>query len=199
MKKTKTWLLVAALAILPASALIAGCGESDAGSSASAKPAGNPTDRAFVAQMVPHHRSAVDMAAIARTDATSPFVKNLAADITRSQTAEIAQMRRVDARLAAAGVKQGDLALDDHMMGMGMSASSLAGAKPFDAKFIAMMVPHHEGAVAMARVELAKGSNAELQTLAQSIISAQQDEVRQMRAHAKGSGATDTGAGHHSG
>ena len=57
MKKSQIWTLVAA------AALVAGCGDSDTRSSSSAKPAGNATDRAFVAEMVPHHRSAVEMAA----------------------------------------------------------------------------------------------------------------------------------------
>jgi uncharacterized protein (DUF305 family) len=199
MKTSKTWLLVAVLSTLPATAVIAGCGSSDDTSSSSAHPAGNTTDRAFVAQMVPHHRSAVQMAAVARTEASGAFVTKLAADITRSQTAEIAQMQRVDGQLADAGVKTGDLGMDEHMMGMDMSAGMLRGAKPFDAKFIAMMVPHHRGAIAMARVEIAKGSNPELRKLAHSIISAQQREVRQMRAHATASSAMDMSAGHRHG
>lgn len=71
------------------------------------------------------------------------------------------------------------------MMGMDMSADMLKGARPFDAKFIEMMVPHHQGAVEMARVELSKGSNRELEKLAQTIITAQQREVKQMRARTR--------------
>jgi uncharacterized protein (DUF305 family) len=198
--KSNTWRLAAALLTLPAVALVAGCGGSDTNSSpSSAKVAGNATDRAFVAEMVPHHRSAVEMASVARREATSSFVETLAADITRSQNAEIAQMQRVDRQLADADIEKGDLGIDDHMMGMDKRADMLEGAKPFDARFIAMMVPHHEGAIAMARVELAKGASPELKQLAQNIIAAQQREVQQMRAHAKGSSGTDMGAGHHSG
>lgn len=202
--KSKTWAVLAALLALAAAALAAGCGSDDTSSPLSVKVAGKATDRAFVAQMVPHHRSAVDMAAIAKTEATSAFVKDLAADITRTQNAEIAQLRRVDGQLAKAGVKEGDLGMDSHMMGMDMSADSLKSAKPFDAKFIAMMVPHHEGAIAMARVELDKGANPELKALARTIISAQEREVKEMRAHADGGSGSDDamddmGAGHHSG
>ena len=184
--KSKTWALVGALLMLSAAALAAGCGSSDESSSSAAEAAGNPTDRAFVAEMVPHHRSAVEMADVAKMEATSSFVKQLAADITKSQNAEIEQMQRVDAKLAKAGIKKGDLGMDSHMMGMEMSADELRGAKPFDAKFIELMVPHHEGAIAMARAELAKGANPELKKLAQDIIAAQQREVKEMRAHGKG-------------
>ena len=184
--KSKTWALVGALLMLSAAALAAGCGSSDESSSSAAEAAGNPTDRAFVAEMVPHHRSAVEMADVAKMEATSSFVKQLAADITKSQNAEIEQMQRVDAKLAKAGIKKGDLGMDSHMMGMEMSADELRGAKPFDAKFIELMVPHHEGAIGMARAELAKGANPELKKLAQDIIAAQQREVKEMRAHGKG-------------
>lgn len=184
--KSKTWATFAALLTLGV-APVAGCGTDDTAStssksSQSAKIAGNPVDRAFVAEMVPHHRSAVQMAAIARTEATTSFVKNLAADITRSQSDEIDQMQRVDAQLAKAGVKKGKLGMDTHSMGMAMDASMLKGAKPFDKKFIAMMVPHHQGAIQMASVEQAKGANPELKKLARSIIAAQRREVKEMRA-----------------
>jgi uncharacterized protein (DUF305 family) len=199
--KSKTWALLAAL--IAVAVVAAGCGSDNTSSSLSGKVAGNPTDRAFVAQMVPHHRSAVEMAAVAKTAATSAFVKDLAANITRTQNAEISQMQRVDGELAKSGVKPGDLGMDSHAMGMDMSADMLKGAEPFDAKFIAMMVPHHDGAIAMAKVELAKGQNAELKTLAENIISAQEREVKAMNAHSKasgsGAGGTDMNSGHHSG
>lgn len=183
--KTKTTRVALAALLLLAVTALAACGSSDktGGSASTKKPTGNSTDRAFIAEMVPHHRSAVAMAAMAKTRATSSFVKTLAANITRSQSAEIAQMQRVDAQLSKAGVKKGDLGMDSHMKGMDMNASMLEHAKPFDSEFMKMMVPHHKGAIAMAKIELAKGSNPELKTLAKSIISAQQREVEQMNAH----------------
>jgi uncharacterized protein (DUF305 family) len=44
-------------------------------------------DRAFVAAMIPHHESAVEMAEIAQRG-ESEFVKRLAGDIIRTQNAE---------------------------------------------------------------------------------------------------------------
>ncbi len=197
MRPNARMLLAAVLAV--ALAVFAGCGGGDESPTASGKATGNPTDRAFTASMIPHHRSAVEMAAIARTEATSKFVKDLAADITRSQNAEIALMQRIDGRLAAAGVKKGTLPMDDHEMGLDMHASELRGAKPFDAKFIEMMIPHHEGAVAMAKLELRDGRNAELKELSRDIITAQEREIAAMRAHRGGkapAGAEHTDEGH---
>lgn len=195
----RSWARPAALLALAGSLLFAGCGDSD-DTASSAKADGNPTDRAFVAAMVPHHQSAVEMAAIAKTEATSSFVKQLAANIARSQTAEIAQMRGIDAGLAKAGIAAGELQMNNHEMGMSMNAEELRGAKPFDRKFIGMMLPHHQGAVEMSKVELQKGQHPELKTLAQTIIRDQEKEIAAMRDHlADGKSSGDHMEEEHSG
>jgi hypothetical protein len=50
-----------------------------------------------------------------------------------------------------------------------------------DRDFVAMMVPHHQGAVDMARAELKYGHNEQLRRLAQQIVATQQQEIRVMR------------------
>jgi uncharacterized protein (DUF305 family) len=50
-----------------------------------------------------------------------------------------------------------------------------------DAEFAAIMIPHHEGAIEMARSELKYGSNPQLRRLAQEIIITQQQEIIAMR------------------
>lgn len=53
---------------------------------------------------------------------------------------------------------------------------------PFDQQFIDMMVPHHQGAVEMARIALQRARRPELRQLAEAIIRAQSAEIDQMRA-----------------
>jgi uncharacterized protein (DUF305 family) len=169
--------------------LAAGCGsDNSANDSRSAAP-GNPVDRAFVAQMIPHHRSAVQMAKIAQRRRQSAFVKRLAADIVRTQTEEITAMRAEGQRLQRAGIKKGSLGVPEHMMGMNGDVAGLQTAKPFDRAFLRMMIPHHQGAVVMAEAELAKGKDPVLKRLAQNIIAAQRREIREMR-KALGAAAT---------
>ena len=50
-----------------------------------------------------------------------------------------------------------------------------------DADFVAMMVPHHQGAIDMARAILRYGHNEQLRRLAQEIIVTQQQEITAMR------------------
>ncbi|TMV66923.1 DUF305 domain-containing protein [Thioclava sp. BHET1] len=50
-----------------------------------------------------------------------------------------------------------------------------------DKDFVDMMVPHHQGAIDMAELELRYGSNDRLKALAQEIIVTQQQEIAAMR------------------
>jgi hypothetical protein len=50
-----------------------------------------------------------------------------------------------------------------------------------DQDFVAMMVPHHQGAIDMAQAELRYGHNEHLRRIAQEIIVEQQQEIAAMR------------------
>jgi len=50
-----------------------------------------------------------------------------------------------------------------------------------DADFVAMMVPHHQGAIEMAQAELRHGRNEPLRRMAQGIIVTQLQEITAMR------------------
>ncbi len=66
-----------------------------------------------------------------------------------------------------------------------MDMGSLGDADPFDVEFIDAMRPHHEGAIAMADAQLARGKDARLRKIATAIKLAQSQELTQMAAWKK--------------
>ena len=79
----------------------------------------------------------------------------------------------------------GDRAHQDLMSGMDqMNTEMMAGgtAADIDVAFICAMIPHHRGAIAMAKAELAHGDDPWARELAQAIITAQEKEIADMLA-----------------
>lgn len=74
-------------------------------------------------------------------------------------------------------------ALGNHMMPSGsmMDDRSMTSAN-IDQHFITQMIPHHEGAIEMAKVALQRSKRPEVIALANGIIEAQQKEIADMRA-----------------
>lgn len=72
--------------------------------------------------------------------------------------------------------------MDDAMavMDYGMRTAPMNGDPDHD--FVTMMIPHHQGAVDMAKALLLSTRDPELRNLAQGIITEQQNEIRLMQA-----------------
>jgi uncharacterized protein (DUF305 family) len=75
-----------------------------------------------------------------------------------------------------------DAAMMQGMAQMQRSMATTPETGDADRDFVAMMIPHHHGAVSMAQAELRYGHDPELRVLAQDIIAAQKREIGQMRA-----------------
>ena len=60
-----------------------------------------------------------------------------------------------------------------------------AKSAPFDQQFIDMMVPHHEGAVEMARIAEQRSQRPEIRQMASDILRTQASEIEQMKAWRK--------------
>lgn len=147
----------------------------------------NSADMTFVNEMIPHHQSAIAMAEVAQKRAEHPQLKSLAGVIITAQEAEIATLESVKSEIDSGGhegmeMGSGHSGMSSKEMGMDGDVTSLETAKPFDKAFIAMMIAHHEGAVLMAREELANGELPELKTMAADIVKSQSAEIAEMRA-----------------
>jgi uncharacterized protein (DUF305 family) len=177
----RAWKNVAALATAGGMALAACGGDDDAPSSGARSGPGNPTDRAFVTDVVPLEEKTVSLAQIALQRATSGFVQRLAGDIVRDQTRQIGTMRRIGTGLSAANVRIGSLGVDRRTRAVNASTASLQAARLFDPAFLRAVIPLHDGAVAMARVELANGQQAHLRAVAQQIVDTSGAQLTAMR------------------
>lgn len=167
--------------------------------------------RDFVAIMVPHHQGAIDMAEAELRYGRNEQLLRIAQQIVVEQLQEIAAMRIAigesvpphEALLAAATpatsgstapagvatvvhslgadaafVAENNSAMDQMMKGMTITPSS-----DVDRDFVAMMMPHHQGAIDMAKAELRYGAyeNTRLRLIAQEIIVDQMQEIALMR------------------
>ena len=169
--------LLALLMLAAIAVAVSACGDDEgSGSGASA----NGVDRAFVAEMIPHHESAVEMAEMAEEKAQHGEVKKLANAIVDAQNAEIETMNGLAKEMDDEGVKKGDLGMAMDDMGMSGDMSMLEDAKPFDREFIDMMIPHHQSAIRMAQMQLDKGKDPETKKLAQAIVDSQAKEIDEM-------------------
>lgn len=182
-------------------ALTAGCGGADQGVSATERGHGTPSsvsqppaetrkhndaDVSFAQGMIPHHRQAIDMSRLAYERAGSEQVEDLARRIEAAQGPEIDALTgwlesweiptsREDMPSTDHGNMRGMMTSDD------MQRLRQAEGDEFDRMFLTMMIEHHEGAVDMARTELARGRFPEAKRMARQIIDTQQAEIDTMR------------------
>jgi Domain of unknown function (DUF305) len=73
------------------------------------------------------------------------------------------------------------LSMNEAAMNQMMADMKIKPTGDVDRDFVAMMVPHHQGAVDMAKAELQYGHNAQLRRLAHEIVVKQQQEITEMR------------------
>jgi uncharacterized protein (DUF305 family) len=85
------------------------------------------------------------------------------------------------AAAASAGTEAQFLAANQAAMDTMMAGMQAAPRGDVDVDFAALMIPHHQGAIDMARAELRYGRNERLRRIAQEIIVEQQQEIAALR------------------
>lgn len=146
----------------------------------------NDPDTAFAKGMLGHHRGAVDMARIELKYGTNEAMRALAQEIVAAQQAEMDIMNKWLASHPDAANPQPNTQAMQQAYAKSMNAvhgdMMLGIADPVpDMAFARGMLPHHIGAVDMAKIELKYGTDEEMRKLAQDIIDAQQPEIKIMQ------------------
>jgi len=162
---------------------------------ADASPPAHPADVRFLEQMMAHHAQALTMTALVTARTARADLRTLAERIAISQRDEIALMRRWLAAhgqpAPADGGAHAAHAAVDHagMPGMLTAAelSALAAARgaAFERLFLASMIRHHQGALAMVASYFATpgaAQEAAIFRLASDVDADQRAEIRRMRA-----------------
>lgn len=142
-----------------------------------------PYDLQFLDTMSKHHQGAVEMARISEAKIRHPELRQLVARIPADQQKEIDQMKAWRQQWYPGAAPAENMAMqgmEQSHMDMGHMTAMQAGPQ-YDAMFIDMMVPHHEGALQMSKEALERAEHPELKALAQKIIAAQTNEIAQMK------------------
>lgn len=140
-------------------------------------------DLQFIDAMRKHHAMAVSMARVAAERAADVKIREIGSKMAEDQTMEIARLE--EWRRAWFGeAPEGDLSqvrgASSMQMDMG-HMQSLRGAE-FDRMFADMMIPHHEGAVAMSCDAVERSSRQELRDFAREVIRKQEHEISELSA-----------------
>ncbi|KAB2352451.1 DUF305 domain-containing protein [Actinomadura rudentiformis] len=148
----------------------------------------NDQDVMFAQMMIPHHQQALEMAKPAKTKASMPEVKKLAADIEKAQGPEIKQMTEWltswGANVPSPGASMdhgGHGGAEGMMSAKDMAKLNKLSGMAYDKAFLEMMIKHHQGAVTMAKKEQSSGQFPAAKTMAGSIITSQTAEISTMR------------------
>lgn len=147
-------------------------------------PPHNSADVTFAEEMIPHHQQAIALAALVPGRSTNPEVIKIAAGIAAQQEPEMTAMRammiqwQVDPPTVShhggstqSGNQQG--MVDDATMA---TLKTLKGDQ-FDTLWLKSMISHHQGAVAMAKVEIAHGESQDMKATANNIVITQEAEI----------------------
>ncbi len=151
------------------------------------KPTGNVT-LDFLAEMIPHHEAAISMAKNILLYTKNPEIISIANTIIKEQTSGVEQMMALQASLKKNPPKP-DSSENDYLKNFlaiyDTMVKKMGAAEPtcnVDVDFLAEMIPHHEGAIAMSENVLKYTQNKELQAIATNIVQTQSVQAKQLQA-----------------
>jgi uncharacterized protein (DUF305 family) len=147
-------------------------------------------DLDFVQGMMPHHQGAIDMAKVVLQYGKDPDVKTLAEGVVKAQEGEIAFMKEWLGKTDQATLPTApdSTKANEQAMAVMMKNMKVPYTGDADVDFLKGMIPHHQGAIDMAKVALQYAKDPALLKLAQDIATAQEGEIAFMTGWLKKNG-----------
>jgi uncharacterized protein (DUF305 family) len=201
-------LAAAALALLlvggAAGIFVGMSGSSDEAGSA---PVPSAVDVGFAQDMSTHHLQAVQMTNWERDHTNDPTLQQLAFDLEQTQLEQIGRMKGWLSLWGEPEQGSGadqmswmtDHARHDGMSGTGSGSTASGGLMPgmatqaelaqlrsrsggrLDVRFLQLMLRHHQGGIPMAEYAVRHAGDEPVRTLAQSMVTSQDNEIALMR------------------
>ncbi len=142
-------------------------------------PATGKADLDFVQGMIPHHQGAIDMAKVVLQYGKDPEIKRLAEGVVKAQEGEISAMNEWLAKTDKAILPQSPESAKANDQAMATMMKNMTGKYTgnADVDFVKGMIPHHQGAIDMAKVALQYAKDPTLLKLATEIVAAQEGEI----------------------
>lgn len=149
---------------------------------------GDAFDEAYIAGMIAHHEGAVNMAEQARAVTTHEEIRTLSDNIVQSQSQEMVRMTEwqmewgYEATMGGGHLSHGGggAGVAGDMVEMINKLKDLTG-EAYDKEFLKQMILHHEQAVEMSQYAEQNAEHQEVKDLANEVISAQTEEIAQMK------------------
>ncbi|MBA3798760.1 MAG: DUF305 domain-containing protein [Geodermatophilaceae bacterium] len=146
-----------------------------------------PFDLQFIDQMTMHHQGALMSTEMMIADSDRPELRDLAAAIETSQTAQIEQMQTWrsewygDLPSSAGGMDSAQM--EQMMPGEAMSGMADMMGEAGEDVYLQMMIVHHQMGVDMAETAVARSERPEIRQLAQDIADDQSAQILLMRSY----------------
>ena len=138
-------------------------------------------DLDFGNMMVMHHEGAINMANLQLSAGTNDSLKRFAQKVIADQQREISELTSI---LSGLSVDDMDMDYMEEQMGGMEKAGKAADVQiitgDIDNDFATLMMIHHQAAMDDASAYLHHGTNAELKEIANTIIMAQTEEIKEL-------------------
>ncbi len=141
-------------------------------------------DYDFANLMIMHHQMAIDMSSVQIEKGSDQTIKNMAKGIVVAQEIEIREMQQFIQNYKITKTNNqtsNSYKIATEMKSMMDKMNAVKMIDDIDKDYVAMMIPHHESAVTMAKMQLQFGTQNVLVDLSKSIVEDQSFEIDEFK------------------